>query len=274
MASSLQFEWHHRPGRTLAPSARAALVEELRKVTATSLSPVPCYQVLDPDSGALDQAIISIARTADGRIAGFCSALLLPMRRGRPVLHLGLTVVHPDHRGEGLTHKLLSRLIGTYLLRKRPIGGFWFTNVASVLSSLGNISLHFQDVHPSPFRHGPPSGRHTEIAWELALMHRRMTFLDPLAWFCPDTFIFRGGNAGTVFAKTSRDARYHHRKSVLNDWFLGHLDLDAGDAQLQVGRVTLSGLLTYRLRSMARRIPGVGQLLPAPTLRPALRSQP
>ena len=218
MASSLQFEWHHRPGLTLAPSARAAFIEELREVTATSLDPVPCYQVLDPDSGSLDRAIIAIARTPDGAIAGFCSALLLPMRRGRPVLHLGLTVVHPDHRGKGLTHKLLSRLIGTYLLRKRPIGGFWFTNVASVLSSLGNISLHFQDVYPSPFRHKSASGRHIEIAWALALTHRKLTFLHPHAWFCPETFVFRAGNAGTVFSKPGHDTRYHHRKAALNQY--------------------------------------------------------
>ncbi|MCB9679867.1 MAG: hypothetical protein H6733_00220 [Alphaproteobacteria bacterium] len=258
----------HRPGRHLSPRALDALVAELRVVAATAFDPLPRYQVISGDREALDAAVLTLARREDGSLAGFCAARLLPVRGVGDVLHLGLTCVDPADRGAGLTHVLLSQGLARFLVRHRPIRGAWFTNVASVLSSLGNVALYFEDVHPSPFRVGPPSPVHTAIAHTLAREHRARMHLHADADFDDARFVFEGGNRETVFAKGADDAQYHHRDPELTRWYADLADLDGGDAVLQVGRVSLAGFARYTSRRVGAKVPGVRRWVRLPTVLP------
>lgn len=273
MPSSTTIHYLARPGRTLTQTACDRLVAELRVVATTCFDDLPEYQVLSGDREVLDHAILALARRDDGSLAGFCAARLLPVPHVGDVFHLGLTCVHPDDRGTGLTHKLLSHVISRYLLTERPLRGAWFSNVASVLSSLGNVAMHFEAVHPSPFRSEPPTATHLAIARAIAAEHRQRLHLSGDAPFCEGRFVFEGGNAGSVFQKDGGDRRYHHRDEELTRWYGELADLDRGDAVLQVGRIHVAGLLKYVARSVTLKIPVVRGVVSERPMLPVLTPQ-
>lgn len=249
-----------RPAVRLRGARLESLIGELREVAATCFERIPEYHVLAADPDALRAASLTLARDRSGRLVGFCAARRLHVDGVGHVLHLGLTCVRPDVRGTRLTHRLLSALILQHALRS-PVRGLWVSNVASVVSSLGNVALHFEDVYPSPFVAGPPSPAHTTIARTLAACHRERVHIRRDAYFDPVRWVFEGGNAKTIFAKRADDRRYHHRDPHITRWFLARADLDRGDAVLQVGRVSLGGLLRYGLRSHGAALPVLGRWL-------------
>lgn len=260
--------WLRNVGGTLSPTARQDLVTELRELTATCLDPLPDYQVLSGDVAVLERAVLTLARRPDGTLAGFCSALMIPVPGVGEVFHLGLTCVHPDDRGAGLTHMLLSRSISEVLLRRNPLKGVWFSNVASVLSSLGNVALYFDDVHPSPFRTRSPSVTHRAIATHLSAHEREAFYIADDVAFDAHRSVFVAANADRVFHKTVDEVRYHHRNKDLTDWYVELADLDRGDAVLQVGRVHFYGFLSYAVRQWLQRIPVVKWWVKPPELLP------
>ncbi len=249
-----------RPSARLSCAGVERLIAELREVAGTCFEQIPEYHMLAADPDALRAGSLTLARDRAGRLIGFCAARRLHVDGVGDVLHLGLTCVRPDARGTRLTHRLLSALILQHALRS-PVHGLWVSNVASVVSSLGNVALHFEDVYPSPFVAGPPTEVHKTIARTLAACHRDRVHIRRDAFFDPVRWVFEGGNADTIFAKRADDGRYHHRDPKVTRWFLARADLDRGDAVLQVGRVSLSGLIRYGLRSHGATVPVLGRWL-------------
>jgi hypothetical protein len=197
-----------RPTRNLSAARLRALVEELRACAAESFGcEAPGYQALSGRREDLERAVIGLARRPDGTLAAFSSCVLLPVDGLGDVFHLGLTCVSPRDRSAGLTHRVLARTCLSYLMATRPLGSVWVSNVACVLSSLGNVALHFDDVHPSPFRAGAPTPEHLRIAEAIARDHREPVAIDAAATFDADTFVMRGSVPGTVFEKSEQDAR-------------------------------------------------------------------
>jgi hypothetical protein len=237
----------YRPGRALSDASLSALVAELRRVAMSCFEDVPSYQCLTGARPELANNIITYARRPDGTMAGFCSAIVLPVPGVGEVLHLGLTCVHPSERGGGLTHKLTSALVVRYLLR-HPFRRQWVTNLACVLSSLGNVALHFEQVYPSPFHPAPPSSTHRRIGEEINRSYRENMFVMPDAVFDPERFVFARSAATTVFQKRSDDGRYHHRDTSLNAFYRAYMDIDAGDEVLQVGWISLLAYPAYLVR--------------------------
>ncbi len=256
--------------RRLTLARREALLAELRDLTAACFDRVPDYQVVGGDPDAIERAVLAVARDRDGVLLGFTSALVFETERFGSVLHLGLTCVSPDARGLGLTHRLLSTLVVRWVATHRPLTGAWCTNVASVLSSLGNVALHFEDVHPSPYRTSDATPGHHAVAKLLSDHHRARVHLSEDARFDADRFVFVGGNRGTAFAKSAHDAQYHHRDPELTRWYAELADLDNGDAVLQVSRVSLAGFVRYVPKDVVRRIPGLRRLVPRRPRIPAL----
>lgn len=255
MPRDISIEFHHRPGRGLEPRARARLVDELRRVGAACLPELPDYQCFQGPE-ALDDKVITVARDRAGRALGFCSAILLDVPGVPAVLHLGLTCVHPDARGRRLTHRLTGRLATQYLLRYRPFGRVWLSNVACVLSSVGNVATSFDAVFPSPFV-DRPSATHRRIAEAIDQRYREAIYIHPDAEFDARRFVFRGSVAGTVFQKSPDDTRYHHREAGLNAFYTALLDLDAGDEVVQVGHFSLATLERYLRTGFGRRRPSI-----------------
>lgn len=229
----------HFPGRWMSEPEQAAFIAELRETASTCFDELPDYQCLRGTREELADKVIAVGRRADGSMAGFCSTLALTVPGVGPVLHLGLTCVRPDARGDGLTHKLTSRAVVGHLLRRKPLGRLWITNCACVLSSLGNVALNFDDVFPSPFFRGRPSDAQRRIAAELDRHYRDKLYVLPEATLDPETFVFRRSVRSTVFQKSAEQKAFHHRLWNLNEFYLGLMNFDEGDEVLQVGSVNL-----------------------------------
>jgi hypothetical protein len=233
--------------------ALARLNAGLQAVAATCFDPVPQYQCLRGTRAAYRDKVITVAYGPDGRVSGFCSAILLDVPDLPSVLHLGLTCVDPVHRGQRLTHLLTSKLALGHLLRTRPHGRVWITNVACVLSSVGSVALNFDAVYPSPFGAVAPSPVHRRIAQVVAEHYRDDIAIDSDAHFDAVRFVFRGSVKGSVFQKSEQDERFHHRDSEVNDFYRGLLRFDEGDEVLQIGHFSLATLVRYLKRGKGRR---------------------
>ena len=246
--SNYDIELHVRPANELGRARLAALVTDLRAVAATCFETLPNYQCISGRDDVLARNVIAVARREDGIAAGFCSALLIPVDGVGDVLHLGLTCVRPDDRGAGLTHELTSKVLLGYLSQHRPFERVWVSNVACVLSSLGNVAVHFDDVYPAPWTAGP-SVTHSRIAATISAHHRDDIYIRGDAAFDTNAFVFRGSNQpGNMFCKTEDDARFHHREQALNSYYADRMNFAAGDEVLQIGHVSLRRLLGYGVR--------------------------
>jgi hypothetical protein len=237
-----------RPGRRWPEGKLRTLVQELRDVSRTCFDELPDYQVMRGTRDELSDKVIAVARRADGVMAGYCSAVVLPVAGVGKVLHLGLTCVRPEDRGAGLTHLLTRKVVQGYLVRRKLLGRLWVSNCAAVLSSLGNVALHFDDVYPSPFLRRAPTGKHYRIAATIDRRYRDKMYVRRDARFDLHAFIFRGSVKDTVFQKEADDAHFHHRRRALNNYYRGLMDFDAGDEVLQIGHVSLLTALRYRWR--------------------------
>ncbi|MCC6157899.1 MAG: hypothetical protein IT350_07585 [Deltaproteobacteria bacterium] len=228
-----------RPGRHMSDRERDALVAELREVAATCFDEIPEYQCLVGTREALADKVIAVARRPDGRMAGFCSTVMLRVPGVGDVMHLGLTCVRPEDRKYGLTHKLTSKAVIGYALRYRPFGRLWISNCACVLSSLGNVAMHFDAVYPTPFTSAKPGETHRRIAAAIDVKYRDAMYVLPGAIFDPDAFVFRGSVKDTVFQKEAEERSFHHRNRTVNDYYTNLLSFDEGDEVLQVGYIHL-----------------------------------
>jgi len=247
-----RIEFVYRPGKWMTDDQLLAFVRGMRRVASECFEDVPLYQALHGSRDELRDTVIAVARRPDGEMAGFCSAVVLPVPEVGRVLHLGLTCVRPADRSGGLTHKLTSALVLRYLLRAKPLGRQWFTNLACVLSSLGNVALNFEDVYPSPFSARHPTAAHLSIADAIDRYYRGRMYIGAEAVFDRDAFVFRGSVKGTMFQKSGDDVRYHHRDPSLNGFYRDLMNFEAGDEVLQVGAASLLTLPAYHLRQRSR----------------------
>jgi len=197
-----------------------------------------------------------VAWRPDGKIAGFCSAALLPVEGKGDVLHLGLTCVRPDNRSGGLTHTLTSRVLVQYLVQYRPFSKVWVSNVACVLSSLGNVAMHFEEIYPSPFGSERPSPDHMEVARSIDYYYRDKIYIAGDSRFDAAAFVFRGSVKDTCFQKGDDDQRFFHRDRELNEFYQNLMSFDNGDEVLQVGYVTLMTYVKYAAKKLLPKGPG------------------
>ncbi|KAK6062503.1 membrane protein [Seiridium cupressi] len=131
MDTSYEIDILDRPGRQWTEEAIARLQDELCQLGSLCLNSLPEYQVFDRSSrGALDDKLIATARK-NGEIIAAVSAIWLSIPGfPQPILHTGLTLVHPKYRNSGVN----VQLIGTqwlYVLRLYP-KGLWLSTLAEV----------------------------------------------------------------------------------------------------------------------------------------------
>jgi hypothetical protein len=249
--------FYYRPGLYLEDNDLEHLVQQIRETASTCFEETPPYQAMVGSREELADKVIAAAWRRDSQMAGFCSTVLLPVKGvlGR-VLHLGLTCVRSEDRSAGLTHLLMKKVVTGYLLRHRPIGRVWVSNCAAVLSSLGNVALHFEKVFPSPVGKEKPSRKHVRIAQSIERLYREKLYIREDAVFDESRFVFRGSVRDTVFQKSANDRRYYHRNSLFNDYYSNLMNFDEGDEVLQVGYVsTLTTMkYAYRRRRLQRRL--------------------
>lgn len=259
--SQYQYEQLIFPGKTLSSDALNLLVLELTTVAASCFQNVPDYQALSGKKTELDKAVICLARDERGRLMGFCSALLLPVEGHGNVLHLGLTCVHPDSRGQNLTHHLTSKLLLNFIIKKSLFKETWISNCACVLSSLGNVAMYFENLYPSPYGAKVPSTRHLNIARSINHNHRQSIAIKESAKFNAAKFVFEGSVGGTVFEKNAEDSRFHHRDRALTEYYQDLLSFERGDEALQIGKVSILTFPKYLMRKASVKMKA---LLPKP----------
>lgn len=244
-------EIYNKPGINLTNSELAKFHQEILDVANECLDEIPDYQCLSGKKSEYDRLIIAVSRDKDGRMDGFCSSYILNVEEAGNVLHLGLTCVSPRARGLGLTHKLTSKVITTYLLRYSLFKPAWISNVACVLSSLGNVAMHFEDVFPSPFI-TIPSEKHVKIAKFIDQNFRHELYINHDAIFSAEEFIFEKSVTGTMFEKSADDKKYYHRDSELNNYYKDLIDFNNGDEVLQIGKVSILSFPKYLMKNLKR----------------------
>ena len=244
---------HHRPGLSFGASELRNFHHELCDVARTCLDELPDYQCLTGQREEFSRLVIAVARDPQGKMLGFCSAYLLDTGDDIPLLHLGLTCVLPEARGLQLTHKLTLKVVVSHLLRHSWVKPVWISNVACVLSSLGNVGLHFEDVYPSPFLKSP-SPQHRYLARLINQRYRWELLIDEQARFDEFKFVFEGSVKGTAFEKESGDKRFFHRQGWVNQFYQNLLDFERGDEVLQIGKISFLSYPKYLWRSLALRI--------------------
>ena len=247
-----KIEIYDRPGRYLNQVELDALITDLRSVASECLDELPDYQCLSGRREEFERLIIAVSRSKDGKMLGFCSSYILDAGAHGQVLHLGLTCVLPLARRMGLTHKLTSKVVTTYLLRYSLFKESWISNVACVLSSLGNVALHFDEVYPSPYSVSP-SSQHLSIARLINEQYRNELYIRSEAKFNEKNFIFEESVLGNQFQKSEMDKRYHHRSKKLTDFYADLMDFQRGDEVLQIGKVSILTFPRYLLKNLTKR---------------------
>lgn len=242
-----RIEYFYRPGRYWTDQQLNYYHQELEEIAGDCFRQIPRYQSLTGSRSEFERNVITIARNREGEAIGFCSAVILDVDGYKNILHLGLTCVKKKARSMGLTHSLTSKLLMNYLIRTSPFNNIWITNVACVLSSLGNIALHFEDVFPSPSQ-THPTPDHINIARAVDEKYRDPIAINADAHFDRKHFIFRGSVDHTVFQKSAKDTRYHHRNSDLTQFYLKLLNFKHGDEVIQVGRISILSYPKYIIK--------------------------
>lgn len=258
---------HDRPGTYWPVPKCNELVQELRHFASSILNPLPDYQCLSLAPHVLDDKLLVIIRQKEypHQIIAFTSSVYLDMPFLKEygvcttVLHCGLTCVSPIARGRNLTIQL-TYSAWAHMVQEHP-EGFWLTNVAEVISSLGNFAIYTQHCYPHPSRTEPLEVQ-VRIAKDISLRHRASMAISPDAVFDPITFVFEGSNfPGSCFRKDTDDRRYHHRNNTETEYFREFLGRNEGNEVLQVGFLSLNLLLqalnTYKNKSKLQ----VSQLL-------------
>ncbi|MDH4467747.1 MAG: hypothetical protein QE271_06785 [Bacteriovoracaceae bacterium] len=247
----LKYEVYNCPGNWMELDQLKSFYEELKVVASECLDEVPNYQCLREDLRDMNRLIISVARSRDGKIVGFCSSYIFNIY-DELILHMGLTCVSPVARGLKLTHKLSSKVVTCFLLNYSLTKSSWISNVACVLSSLGNLANYFDQVYPSPFLQ-TPSIKHIELALFIDQNLREELYVRKEAKFNSKNFIFEESVLGNMFQKELTDKRYHHRSLLLNQFYRSLLNFERGDEVLQIGKVSWLTFPKYAFKKMTRK---------------------
>ena len=238
----MKVRYYHKPNFT--KEEKSIFISQLREVAKLCFEELPVYQILDYNFDT-SKSIVTTAE-ADNKIVGFSAALELKDTDGQPFLHLGLTCVDPSYRGHRLTHKLAGGLTIRYLLKTNPFGKVRFTNIACVLSSLGNVAKNFENVYPSP-EVLKADKEAIKMAESINNNYRAWVHIPYEAPFDYDTFTYKE-SATDMFQKSPKDKRYYHRDDHYNDFYLSLIDLEKGDEVMQTGYFSLWTFAKYILK--------------------------
>jgi hypothetical protein len=247
-----------RPARWMSPEALQQLVGDLQSVVAATLEQGSlAYGVVTGDRGRLENAILTVLYDRNTRRPVAFNALsILPVQLGgkdEEVLHLGLVMVDPAFRSQGLSWTLygLTCLLTFVRQQLRPI---WVSNVTQVPAIVGMVSESLADVFPSPRPGTRRTYAHLTIARQIMKRHRSAFGVGPEAGFDQERFVitdsYTGGsdNLKKTFASAPK-----HRDQLYNEMCRLQLDYGRGDDFLQIGRFNLAAARNYLLRSVPRR---------------------
>ena len=164
------------PGLSLPKDELDALVAQLRIVAAKTLPEESLtYGIFSGEPERLSRAVVTLISEEDtGRSIAFnaLSVMDVPLD-GEPaeVTHLGLVMVDPDVRGQGLSWVLYG-LTALVLFARDGLRPKWISNVTQVPAVVGMVSDTFSDVFPSPLPGARQSFAHLQLARVIVAKHR------------------------------------------------------------------------------------------------------
>lgn len=216
------------------------LRSQLCQLGKLCFDPLPNYQVFEhPSSTSFHDKIIVLAKQGDELIA-FLSAVVFPISGLKdPVVHTGLTVIHPSHRKSGVIHSLFAAFF-LHIFSIYP-NGVWLSTLSGIITSLGHIATYTSNVFPSPQWNeahptARPSDTHLQIAREINTKYRQNLLISPEAHFDERAFVFRAQThrlGGHSSADAASVLRQDYRNMTLTRFYRGLLR-DPGDEVLQI----------------------------------------
>ncbi|MCA1457394.1 hypothetical protein I6F35_30085 [Bradyrhizobium sp. BRP22] len=239
-----------RPGASLAPAELDALVAQLRAVAAKTLPQQSLtYGIFSGEPERLARAIVTlICEEESGRPIAFNALSVMEVELdGAPieVTHLGLVMVDPDVRGQGLSWVLYG-LTALVLFARDGLRPKWISNVTQVPAVVGMVCETFSDVYPSPLSDVRRSFAHLQLARAIMAHHRAVFGVGAEAGFDDERFVITNAYTGGSDAlKKSFDVAPKHRNESYNEFCARELDYARGDDVLQIGRIDLAGARRY-----------------------------
>jgi GNAT superfamily N-acetyltransferase len=243
------------PGLSLSEDELEKLVAQLRIVAGKTLPEQDLtYGIFSGDREKLSRAVVTlISEEATGRPIAFNALSVISVELdGEPaeVTHLGLVMVDPDERGQGLSWVLYG-LTALVLFARDGLRPKWISNVTQVPAVVGMVSETFSDVFPSPHPGARQSFAHLQLARGIMRRHRAVFGVGDIAGFDEAGFVITDAYTGGSDAlKKSFEAAPKHRDEQYNAFCARELDYARGDDVLQVGRIDLAGARRYLLREV------------------------
>jgi hypothetical protein len=246
-----------RPAEWMEPEAVDRLLGDMQIVAARILpSGSLDYGVFKADRQQLRRAILTIVYSEEsGQPIAFNALTIMDVAmHGRPaaVTHLGLVMVDPAIRGQGLSWILygLTCLILFVRNQFRPI---WLSNVTQVPAVVGLVSEIFSDVFPTPDANARRSFDHLLVARQIMARHREDFGVGPEAEFDEDSFVIANAYSnGSDALKKTFDSAPKHRDPRFGAFCQSALDYQRGDDLLQIARIDLTASRRYLFDSVPR----------------------
>ena len=166
------------------------------------------------------------------------------------VTHLGLVMVDPDERGQGLSWVLYG-LTALVLFARDGLRPKWISNVTQVPAVVGMVCETFSDVFPSPHPDARQSFAHLQLARGIMRRHRAVFGVGDEAGFDEARFVITDAYTGGSDAlKKTFESAPKHRDPQYEAFCARELDYSRGDDILQIGRIDLAGARRYLLREV------------------------
>lgn len=224
------------------------LCSEMRGLAKESFNCIPEYQCLKEDYAQLKDKLLIIHRNSKGELDAFSSSVVLKSDSVQEIFHLGLFIVSPQERHHHLQFKLGISSIVAYLAYRPFRYRYWITNVSSVLCTIATVDRMYLGTYPG-LKKNKPDLTHITIAKEFQDGVVDRCCISKNSIFDSEKFIFRKANESNCFYKKADDKQYHGLKEQYNNYYKSLLNLDEGDAILQVGYAThfrvLLAILVY-----------------------------
>lgn len=251
------------PGLSLPREELERLIAQLRTVAAKTLpADELTYGIFSGDRERLSRAIVTlICEESTGRPVAFNALSVMQVELdGVPVdvTHLGLVMVDPEARGQGLSWVLYG-LTTLVLFLRDGLRPRWISNVTQVPSVVGMVSETFSDIYPSPRREARQSFVHLQLARGIMRDHRSAFGVGGDAGFDENRFVITDAYTGgsDALKKTFEEAP-KHRDPQYAEFCARELNYERGDDVLQIGRIDLAAARAYLFEQVPHRsLPGL-----------------
>lgn len=246
-----------RPGLWMSGAEITGVMRDLSAVAqAASHQGLPSYGLFSGTRESLEATVITlIYRRADHAPVAFNAMPVIRLSlagKRVDVLHLGLVMVHPDVRGQGLSWVLYG-LTCFFLFLRNQLRPLWISSVTQVPAVVGMVVETFSQVFPSPGAGVRRALKQQLIASEIMTHHRHVFGVGPEAGFDVERFVITNAyTGGSDSLKKSLAEASPHRDPVYQAFCAQELDYERGDDLLQIGQIDLAAARRYLMDAVPK----------------------